>query len=85
MVRYNYPVAATVVGLLLGNLLEKNLIRTWQISRGDIDYLWDRPGAVFIFALMFGSMALTFFGKRRRIRREKLLAQRDSSPDIAGD
>jgi putative tricarboxylic transport membrane protein len=32
MVRYGYPVAATVVGLLLGRLLEDNLLRSYQIS-----------------------------------------------------
>jgi putative tricarboxylic transport membrane protein len=69
MVRYQYPVAAVVVGLLLGNLLEQNLIRTWQISRGDIGYLFERPGAMLIFALMFLSIGLTAFSRWRRKRR----------------
>lgn len=68
MVRYNYPVAATVVGLLLGSLLEQNLIRTWQISRGDIGYLLDRPGAMLIFMLMLASMSLTAYSRWRRRR-----------------
>lgn len=68
MVRYQYPVAAVVVGLLLGSLLEQNLIRTWQISRGDLGYLVERPGAVLIFALMFLSMGLTAFSRWRRRR-----------------
>jgi len=69
MVRYQYPVAAVVVGLLLGRLLEKNLIRTWQISRGDFDYLLERPGAILIFALMFLSIGLTALSRWRRKRR----------------
>ena len=68
MVRYHYPVAAVVVGLLLGSLLEQNLIRTWQISRGDLGYLVERPGAILIFALMFLSMGLTAFSRWRRRR-----------------
>jgi putative tricarboxylic transport membrane protein len=68
MVRYQYPVAAVVVGLLLGSLLEQNLIRTWQISRGDLGYLVERPGAVLIFALMFLSIGLTAFSRWRRRR-----------------
>jgi putative tricarboxylic transport membrane protein len=73
------------VGLLLGGLLEQNLIRTWQISRGDIGYLMDRPGAIFIFAIMIASIALTTITKARRRKREELIAQRKLSPDTAGD
>lgn len=68
MVRYGYPVAATVVGLLLGGLLEDNVLRTWQISRGSIAYLWERPGAILIFALMILSIVLTAWGRYRRTR-----------------
>jgi putative tricarboxylic transport membrane protein len=69
MVRYQYPVAATVVGLLLGGLLEDNLLRTWQISRGSPSYLLERPGAILIFALMALSIVLTAWSRRRRKRR----------------
>jgi putative tricarboxylic transport membrane protein len=69
MVRYHYPVAAVVVGLLLGSLLEQNLIRTWQISRGDLSYALERPGAVLIFALMLLSIGITSFSVWRRRRR----------------
>lgn len=69
MVRYEYPVAAAVVGLLLGTLLEENLIRTWQITRGDVSYVLERPGAMLIIALMILSMGLTSFSRWRRRRR----------------
>jgi putative tricarboxylic transport membrane protein len=68
MVRYNYPVAAVVVGLLLGRLLEANLLRTWQISRGELGYLLERPGAMLIFGLMFLSIGLTAYARRKRKR-----------------
>lgn len=68
MVRYDYPVAATVVGLLLGSLVEGNLLRTWQISGGDPSYALERPGALLILALMVGSITLTALSARRRKR-----------------
>ncbi|WP_026380453.1 tripartite tricarboxylate transporter permease [Afifella pfennigii] len=68
MVRYDYPVAATVVGLLLGSLVEGNLLRTWQISGGDPAYALERPGALLIFALMALSIGLTAWSARRRRR-----------------
>ncbi|HEY9548145.1 MAG TPA: tripartite tricarboxylate transporter permease, partial [Kiloniellaceae bacterium] len=74
MVRYQYPVAAAVVGLLLGTLLAENLIRTWQISRGDLSYLLERPGVILIIALMLASMGLTAFSRWRRKQRANALA-----------
>jgi putative tricarboxylic transport membrane protein len=69
MVRYGYPVAATVVGLLLGSLLEQNLLRTYQISGGDPSYALERPMALGILAIMVVSIALAAIAKRRRQRR----------------
>lgn len=66
MVRYDYPVSATVVGLLLGRLLEGNLLRTWQISGGRLSYALDRPGAMILMALLVLSLVLTAVARRRR-------------------
>jgi len=78
MVRYQYPVAATVVGLLLGRMLESELVRTFQIGRQSIEgifnYALTRPGALAIFALMFMSLILSALAKRRRNRAKSLLA-----------
>jgi putative tricarboxylic transport membrane protein len=79
MVRYGYPVAAAVVGLLLGSLLEGNLLRTNQISGGDfIGYGMERPWALLIFALMIGSLIMQTVSKRRKAR--KAAAQADAAP-----
>ncbi len=80
MVRYGYPVAATVVGLLLGSLIEDNILRTWQISRGDPAYLLERPGAIVIFALMILSILLTSFLRYRRSRGAK--ARLAATPEV---
>jgi putative tricarboxylic transport membrane protein len=78
MVRYDYPVAATVVGLLLGSLVEANLLRTYQISGGDPSYALERPVALAVFALMVLSITLTAISKRRRKR--SLIAQAPTNP-----
>jgi putative tricarboxylic transport membrane protein len=64
--RYEYPVAATVVGLLLGRLVETQLLRSYQVSGGEITYLLERPGAILIVCIMILSTAFTAFSKRRR-------------------
>jgi putative tricarboxylic transport membrane protein len=79
MVRYGYPVAAAVVGLLLGSLLEGNLLRTNQISGGDfIGYGLERPWALVIFALMLGSILLQVISKRKRAKEAALAAAQSS-------
>jgi putative tricarboxylic transport membrane protein len=39
MRRYGFPVAATVVGLLVGGMAEGELVRSYQISGGDISFV----------------------------------------------
>lgn len=70
MVRYGYPVAATVVGLILGNLVEGNLLRSYQISGGDVLYVLERPGALLILGLMILSFGLSSYSRFRRKRKE---------------
>jgi putative tricarboxylic transport membrane protein len=66
MARYEYPVAAVVVGLLLGGLVETQLLRSNQLSGGDPLYIFNRPGAVAIVVLMILSIGLTAWTKHRR-------------------
>ena len=52
MRRHAYPVAATVIGLLLGKMAEGEMVRTLQISGGNpLIYLAERPIAVVLLAL----------------------------------
>jgi putative tricarboxylic transport membrane protein len=52
MTRYDYPVAARVVGLLLGRMTEGELLRSIQMSGLDPAFLLERPVAlVFLFLL----------------------------------
>ncbi|APX91554.1 hypothetical protein BWR19_00505 [Halomonas sp. 1513] len=69
MARYGYPVAAVVVGLLLGGLVETQLLRSNQVSGGDFTYLFDRPAAMAIIGVIVFSMGFTAWAKQRRKRR----------------
>ncbi len=66
MQRFDYPVAAVVVGLLLGRLTEGALLRTWQMSGGDIGYMLTRPIALAMLALFAVSVALPYLRPLRR-------------------
>ena len=44
MIRYKYPVSATVVGILLGRMLETQSILTHQISGGSFSYMSGTAG-----------------------------------------
>lgn len=52
MRRHAYPVAATVIGLLLGKMAEGEMVRTLQISAGNpLTYFAERPIAIVLLVL----------------------------------
>lgn len=68
--RYGFPVAAVVVGLLLGRLIETELLRAWQLAGGDPLYILEHPVALLIIGLMIISIVVSL---RRDIRRRKAI------------
>jgi putative tricarboxylic transport membrane protein len=56
MKRYDYPIAACVVGLLIGRMVESELIRTFQISGGELSFLLSRPVALTFAVLLVLSL-----------------------------
>lgn len=72
MKRHDYPVAACVVGLLLGRMVESEMIRTWQISRGELSFFLGRPVALAFAVLLILSLlqplALAWWRHRRAAR-----------------
>ncbi|MBL4831471.1 MAG: tripartite tricarboxylate transporter permease [Aliivibrio sp.] len=58
--RYNYSVPAAVIGILLGGMAEGSLMHTYQISGGEISYLFERP----ITLVILGLLLLSLFGSK---------------------
>ncbi len=56
MRRYGFPVAATVVGLLIGGMAEGELVRSYQISGGHIGFVAGRPITLVLIALLVASV-----------------------------
>ncbi|MXQ14344.1 tripartite tricarboxylate transporter permease [Microvirga makkahensis] len=71
MSRYEYPVAAVVVGLLLGRIIETEALRSYQLSIGNPFYFLERPVAMGVVVVMFASIGFTAW---RKSRRRKLVA-----------
>ncbi|RAH97762.1 hypothetical protein DLJ53_28395 [Acuticoccus sediminis] len=57
MKRYHYPVVAMVIGILLGRMMEGNLLRTWQLGRGDLTIIFERPIALGLLIAMVLTVA----------------------------
>lgn len=68
-----YPVAAVVVGLLLGRLIETEMLRAWQLAGGDPAELLNHPAAIGIILLMCLSLGVSAWQERRRRRTEDLI------------
>lgn len=69
MRRYGYPVAATVVGLLVGGMAEGELVRSMQISGGNVGFIAERPITLVLFVLLLISVLPRVFGSIRKRRR----------------
>lgn len=58
--RYGYSVPAAVIGLLLGDMAERSLVYSYQISGAQWSYLLERPVAL----ILLGLLAASLFGRR---------------------
>jgi putative tricarboxylic transport membrane protein len=68
---FGYPMAPLVLGIVLGDLLEKNLRRALVLSDGDLTPFFTRPISGVFAALIVGTIAWKLF-KLHRARREAL-------------
>lgn len=74
MRRYDFPIAATVIGLLLGRLAEGELLRSYQISGGTWEYFAGRPITMLLAGLLLLSLFWPLLTKayRRGSRRSQM-------------
>lgn len=80
MRRYGFPVAATVVGLLVGGMAEGELVRSYQISGGDISFVAGRPITLVLIALLVASTLPRLIETLRRRRKGAADDDASSSP-----
>jgi putative tricarboxylic transport membrane protein len=67
--QFNYPMAPLVLGIVLGDLLEKNLRRALVLSDGDLSPFFTRPISGLLAALLIGTVAWKLVGGRFSPRR----------------
>ncbi len=65
---YGYPMAPLVLGIVLGDLLEKNLKRALVLSDGSLVPFFTRPIAGGLAALIFVIVAWKLWSMRRKAR-----------------
>ena len=66
---FNYPVAPLVLGLVLGDLLEKNLRRALVLSDGSLVPFFTRPISACVAALIFATIGWKLVSLHRARRR----------------
>ena len=66
MRRYHYPVAATVIGILLAKMIEGEMLRTYQLASGRYAaYIADRPLTALLLLLLALSFCVPMWRKYR--------------------
>jgi putative tricarboxylic transport membrane protein len=67
--RYNYPMAPFVLGIVLGDLLDKNLRRGLVLSDGDLTPFLTRPISATLAAICVATVLMNFATVRRLAHR----------------
>jgi len=67
--QFNYPMAPLVLGIVLGDLLEKNLRRALVLSDGDLSPFFTRPISGLLAAMLIGTVGWKLVGSRFLPRR----------------
>ena len=63
------PLVPVILGILLGEQMEKNLRRALTISDGNLNILWDSPLAMSLLAAaVFGFIVPIVWGRLFRVR-----------------
>ena len=63
--QFGYPMAPLVLGIVLGDLLEKNLRRALILSDGDLAPFFTRPISAVVAAMIFGTIAWKLWALRK--------------------
>jgi putative tricarboxylic transport membrane protein len=79
--RFRFPVVGTVVGLMLGQLVESEMIRSYQVSGGDLTFIFQRPIAMVFFVLLVASLAIPWWRSRTRDKK----AQTETPKELAAE
>ena len=71
--KLDFPIAPLILAMVIGPLMEQNLVRSLEMSLGDLSFLLTRPIAVFFFVAAIGS--ILFFAVRGRTLPRQLVGQ----------
>ncbi|WP_129669035.1 tripartite tricarboxylate transporter permease [Phytoactinopolyspora endophytica] len=78
MKRFDFPAAPLVLGLVLGPLLERSLVQTSSMGRGNLLILFERPiSATLTVAAILAILAPVLLRAVRRRRRSALTSERE--------
>lgn len=58
--KYNYSVVAMVIGVLLGSMMEGELVRSWQMGGRDLMILFQRPLSLTFFIGIVATITWSF-------------------------
>ena len=65
MPKFGFPTTPMLIGIVLGSLAEKNLVRTMAVYAGDVSVFFTRPISLLFLALSVVSVAFALLQKHR--------------------
>ena len=61
MLKFGFPVVPAITGIVLGTIVEENLLRTIQLSDGNLMYILERPVSLVLLVMIVGVVVAPMF------------------------
>lgn len=78
LIKLDFPTPPIILGLILGNTLEKNLQRALLVSKGDFSIFFTRPISLALLLTAFGSVFLPVILRKINAARETRQAEKNA-------
>ena len=78
LIKLDFPTPPIILGLILGNTLEKNLQRALLVSKGDFSIFFTRPISLALLLIAFGSVFLPVILRKINAARETRRAEKNA-------
>lgn len=78
LIKLDFPMPPIILGLILGNTLEKNLQRALLVSKGDFSIFFTRPISLALLLIAFGSVFLPVILRKINAAQEAKQAEKNA-------
>lgn len=66
MVKFGFPLVPAIIGVVLGSIIEENLLRTMELGGGNLSLIFERPISLGLLIMVFWIICVPIYNMIRR-------------------